>query len=279
MSIELTRNKKRLLKNLFFICFIIMYSFIILSLVHIRQKSEKIYENLIDEAVAYQLKKSPEQLTKKDFETLETFSITGLTTEGLKHLKKLRNLKTLNIYSSKELFKRPQNKWIVKLRSLLRVPESSKTKLIYIGSLKNLRYLQHLSLSNSNVADIKPLEQLKYLQDINLSKTQIKDIKALKKLTYLKSLNINDTRVYDISPIANLKNLEYIGLNRTNVVDLSPLAELKNLQTIDIRNTQINDIGQLSNLKSLKTIYLNKQISAEQISELQEALPGLKIQR
>ncbi len=67
-------------------------------------------------------------------------------------------------------------------------------------------------------------------------------------------------------------------LHYTSVTHVSPLAGLQDLTKVSITSTTVSDVSSLSQITNLKQIDLKvTQVRAEQVRELEQALPGCKI--
>jgi Leucine-rich repeat (LRR) protein len=75
------------------------------------------------------------------------------------------------------------------------------------------------------LVNISVLANLKNLNYLDLSLTEIVDVSALAKLTNLKALALSYTKVVDVSALVNLTNLKLLYLNGRNV-DVSALTKM-----------------------------------------------------
>ena len=147
----------------------------------------------------------------------------------------------------------------------------SSTQVSDLKPLQSLTNLQSLDLRNTQVSDLKPLQSLTNLQSLDLSSTQVSDLKPLQSLTNLQSLYLMNTQVSDLKPLQSLTNLQSLYLMNTQVSDLKPLQSLTNLQSLDLRNTQVSDLKPLQSLTNLQSLDLmNTQVS--DISPLAEMI-------
>ncbi len=155
----------------------------------------------------------------------------------------------------------------------------SHNQISDISVLKGLTKLVMLDLNNTEVNDLTPIKGLDKLQYLYASTTQLGNIQVVSELTNLRSLGITNTKVRDLAPIKQLNNLEDLFFSDTPADTLEPLKELTNLQTLKIQKTQINSLEPIKGLSNLKEILLEgcEKITAEQIDDLQKALPDCKI--
>lgn len=127
-------------------------------------ESYKESEKIINEFIAKQLKKDPNEPTEEDFNRLDTLSIHGLKITTLKPLVKLRNLHTLGL-------------------SLLHISD--------IKSLAELKNLKTLQLANVSLHDMRPPTWLIKIRRVfrmpiaDISANKPIDISPLKKLSNL----------------------------------------------------------------------------------------------
>jgi Leucine-rich repeat (LRR) protein len=87
-------------------------------------------------------------------------------------------------------------------------------------------------------------------------------------------------KLLKVVPLAGLTSLRRLHLTDTQVSDIRPLTELKNLHTLSLRGTHVSDLRPLEGLTKLKQLYIRgAQLDDEQIAQLQNALPRLRIDR
>lgn len=107
-----------------------------------------------------------------------------------------------------------------------------------------------------------------------------KEVSQLTKddLTKTKELSLMGKYVSDITYISKLVNLESLDISFTYVETVDNLLNLKNLKKLNISSTHIEDIRPLKNLPKLDWLSMwNLWLDREQINELKEKLPNLKI--
>ena len=97
-------------------------------------------------------------------------------------------------------------------------------------------------------------------------------------LTKTKELSLMGKYVSDITYISKLINLESLDISFTYVDNVENILNLKNLKKLNISSTHIKDIRPLKNLPQLDWLSMwNLWLDREQINELKEKLPNLKI--
>ena len=147
-----------------------------------------------------------------------------------------------------------------------------------ISALKGLIDLTVLNVEFNQINDISILRGLTNLTVLNVRFNQIGNIGVLRSLTNLTSLNLWSNKIIDIKPLSNLINLTELDLGSNQIGDIGALEKLTNLHELNLEYNQINDISILKNLTNLTDLNIaNNQISAEQINELQNALPNCNI--
>ena len=117
-------------------------------------------------------------------------------------------------------------------------------------------------------------------------KITAEQLAPLKDLTRLAILNLRRLEIGDdaLAAIAGQKTLVRLHLELTKITDkgLEQLKGLENLEYLNLYGTEIGDAGlaQLEGLKKLKNLYLwQTKVTDEGVKKLQEAIPGLKINR
>ncbi len=101
---------------------------------------------------------------------------------------------------------------------------------------------------------------------------------AKSDLTEIKELSLMGENVSDITYITNLINLQSLDISFTYVDNIEPLLNCKTLQKLNISGTHIKNIKPLKNLPQLNSLSMwNLWLDREQINELKENLPNLKI--
>lgn len=147
----------------------------------------------------------------------EVVKVTFVT--DLKWLKGLSNLKTLSA---------EENLWGWDLTGISQAPA-----------------LETLRLSRSLVVNLAALKELKNLVHLHLTMTQTKDLSPLASLSHLESLYLEANEISDLSSLPNLPTLYEIDLSNNKIVDVSPLVKIKNLHEIILENNLVEDVSSL----------------------------------
>jgi hypothetical protein len=189
---------------------------------------------------------------------------TGMTDNGLEHIKALSQLQELRLNNTKVTDKGLEH---IKAWTQLQALSLNNTKVTDKGleCLKGLTQLRWVSLAHTKVTD-KGLERLRALSQLHtllLAKTKVTDRGSdnLKTLTQLQQLSLENTEVTD----RGLKNLK----------------ALAQLRWLSLANTEVTDKG-LENLKGLtqlRELYLrNTHVTDKGVEGLRKALPNCKIE-
>lgn len=255
----------------------------------IAEKTEKVEsatvrqddETIIRNTIARQLGKSPDNLTEKDYNSLQDFSLSRNSVSDISYLSNLTNLTYLylshnqisnlssisNLINLTDLYlSSNQISDISSLSSLANLAKLYLTdnKISDISVLFNSTSLAELSLYGNQISDISALGKLTNLTDLSLSNNQISDISELNKLTNLTRLGLEGNQISDISALNKFTNLRKLHLYNNQISDISALGKLTNLTKLDLNHNKISDISALAKLTSLTELYL----SDNQISDI-----------
>ena len=124
-------------------------------------------------------------------------------------------------------------------------------------TLTDMKALEHLGVSGSNVSDLTGLEYATNLRTLSLAFNNITDISVLSGLINLTWLNLHDNSIVDFSPLSGLMNLTFLSLRRSSKIDdISLLSGLTNLKSLSLTDTVISDISPLSGMVNLTDLNL-----------------------
>jgi hypothetical protein len=97
-------------------------------------------------------------------------------------------------------------------------------------------------------------------------------------LINIKDFSLMGENVSDMTYIKNMINLQSLDISFTYVDTVEPLLDCNSLQKLNISGTLIKDIKPLKNLLKLDLLSMwNLWLDREQINEIKENLPNLKI--
>ncbi len=211
---------------------------------------------------------------------------TKVTDAGLKELKGLKNLTTL------ELMWTPVTDVGLKELKDLKNLESLSLSITQVTDagmkeLKDLKNLKSLFLGDRiSDAGLKELKNIETLTALYVGGKKITDagLKELKNYKNLATLNLNGANVTDegLKELRELKNLTMLELGYAQVTDagLKSIKDLKNLTSLCLFGTQVTDAGvnSLKELKNLAALDLSyTKVTDAGLKELKEALPKCKI--
>ena len=147
-------------------------------------------------------------------------------------------------------FNQPYIKLLDSLVDLGNYPNNIKD----IESVRNLIYLESLSLEYNQIQSIDPLSGLLNLKELYLNTNKINDISALYQIHELKILAVENNQINDISVLSNLQSLEKLYVKNNHIDDVSAIAQCHNLYELSIGGNRIknSDISNVSN--SIKII-------------------------
>ena len=173
----------------------------------------------------------------------------GLSNKNIKELKKLTNLRILDL---------------------------SDNNISDISPLKELTKLKLLNLSKNKIEDISPLSDIVGLKYLRLDYNPIKsDLETLSKLINLKRLFLNHTQtVGNLTALSNIVNMEYLYLNDSKIEgDILALSKLHKLKMIYLSGLNIEgDISIFSNMSNIVRLYLQKTKVTGNISALSDLI-------
>ena len=144
--------------------------------------------------------------------------------------------------------------------------------------LKDLPWLERLSISNNNIEDISILQYLPNLHKLAFSNNRIEDLSPLLTNKRLKFLFMKNNLVKDISPLCKLKTLKKIEANNNKISNIGSIEELKeNLVFLDFENNNLKNAKNIQSLSNLRWLNLKGNgISKDEIKSIKEALKHLR---
>ncbi|MBN2590173.1 MAG: hypothetical protein JXA96_09950 [Sedimentisphaerales bacterium] len=239
-------------------------------------------EKIFNEIIASKLNKHPLELNSKDYKKIDKLYLSGSDLKNIKPITRLKNLQTLSLSNLKINNLKPLSK-LTNLKSLTLMD-------LDIGNLKtlsNLKQLRELDIQQVGIPYKQP-SRITYrireflgipIKNHDRGRKPI-SITPLKKLTKLEKLTIENCRVKSFKPVKKLKKLNTLHLYYPNISNMKLLSGLKNLKYLYVRDKKLTNIKYLKSLTNLERLTIKaKNINDEQICELKEALPNLKIEK
>ncbi|WMT40887.1 leucine-rich repeat domain-containing protein [Paenibacillus sp. D2_2] len=149
---------------------------------------------------------------------------------------------------------------IVELSTQIR----SNAEMALLLEFPNLQSLE-ISYVDESVTDFHLLNQLP-LKSLSLTTSQINDLKWLSSLTGLESLTIDNNNATDFSAFYSLSQLQELKLTSVrNLKTLDFIQNMPNLQSLDLDNVDITNIERLRNKSSLTNLRLSSSYKLESI--------------
>jgi len=159
----------------------------------------------------------------------------------------LQKLEYLNLHSNRNISSSLPLGSLTRLKTLImeNVPLGENVHI-----LSNMRHLNRLNISYSNVSDISSLRNLTGLTDVNLRGNDIADLSPLAGLTHLVYLNIySNSRIQSVLPLENLTRLETLIMANVSIgPDVHFLSGMTNLKYLNIRNCGVTSTEVLGDL-------------------------------
>ncbi len=278
-------------------------------------KPDPVSEMKIRKAAAIKLHKDPNDITDDDFALFESVDISqksiALSTSslelliirmedfsGIKYLEKFTNLQKLTLIDispklpkwmailEKIGYKKSNRKITIDFRPLENLAGFKqlyieRTPIATLKSLRQLKNLEILSLSYTQVSDLGQITGMKSLKELVFFHTPVSNLKPVSNLVNLEVLDIRGTAVTNLEPLRNLSNLKNLFLSETKISNLEPLANMINLEILDLQVTLVSDLEPLKILTNLKSLYIKDcvNITDKQKEDLQKALPQLQINK
>ena len=171
-------------------------------------------------------------------------------------------------------------KW-KKIFAKLGITDLQDRLCIDLSPLRNLYNLNELYFDISPIKNIKPLSNLTNLKKLSLNGTYVTNLVPVRGLINLEFLSLVNTPVSNLEPIKGLNNLKVLYIANTRITNLEPIKGLKNLNSLMLDGTNVTNLEPIKNLINLQLLFLHdcKNITDEQVEDLQKALPNLKIER
>jgi hypothetical protein len=118
------------------------------------------------------------------------------------------------------------------------------------------------------------------IKGLGLIETNINDLSLLQKMPNLEVLLLDGASINNIDPLSCLVNLRDLYLVSTNISDVEPLRDLVDMKMLDLHGSNVSDLGPIKGMTHLKRLNIRncKNITYDQVKDLQKAMPELAIQ-
>lgn len=152
------------------------------------------------------------------------------------------------------------------------VPEAAQS----VDDLKNLSYLQKLTIDGCGAADFSAIASLTQLTELTIRNCILTsgDMEAIGQVSNLVKLTLENCSVSDISQLAHNKNLVELDLSNNTIQNLSGLSLLSQLRSLNLSHNALTNLNDLSALNALETLDVSHN-SLPSVSPL-AACTGLK---
>ena len=192
----------------------------------------------------------------KDLVRLKRIGISGNSVTDVSPLANLISLERIDAWRTPITDFSP----LAKLPVLFWIEWGSDKSIDELPSLKGLKALDGLVISNTSISDLSGLVELTQLKALTLANNAISDVSLLAKLVGLKELGLENNDIVDVSPLSELNRLTRLNLNANDVLDVAPLAKLVGLQDLQLESNIISDVSPLAGLTDLKRLNLRNNI-------------------
>jgi hypothetical protein len=256
----------RIILALVFLVFIIVF---FVALHNQDLKPDPISEYKIRQEATQFIGKVPDELTDEDFAKITKFRLGTPEFFAGREASISRELSDLRLL---EKFTNLQELCLEKIN----YPSTAIPKWMFVMGKFGL-----FDINKRFSIDLSPIEKLYSLQKLSINLTPVKDIKPLAGLTNLKILVIENTPISNLEPIKGLTRLDTLIIDNTQVSDLEPIKGLEHLRCFIADFSEISDLTPVKNLTKLQELSIRgcKNITDEQVEDLQQALPNLKISK
>lgn len=122
--------------------------------------------------------------------------------------------------------------------------------------IEEMPWLEHVSLSNVETADLKPLASLKELRHLTLSSCSVADLSPLALAQKLEWLGIYDGPNTSVAPLADITKLNQLHALRTQLHDVAALAANPTLNFLEITECAFDDVASVAQVTSLTKLSL-----------------------
>ncbi|ADH05290.1 internalin protein [Bacillus thuringiensis BMB171] len=174
--------------------------------------------------------------------------------------KDLLQIKTLSIYSGKEINKITGLEYMTNLEKLTLRESNVKD----ISAISKLRGLKYVDLTSNSIESIHPIEQLENINMLFLRDNKISDLTPLSKMKKIKTLDLIGNNIKDIQPLFTLSTMKQLYLANNQISDLTGIDRLNNVELLWIGNNKINNVESISKMSNL----IELEISDSEIKDI-----------
>lgn len=137
--------------------------------------------------------------------------------------------------------------------------------------LKNLLWIESLTINNQSVRDLSPLANKPYLRELKAQNNPISSLKPIENNTMIELLDIENTQINDLGPLSKMNELITLNASGTPLKSLKPLSGLAKLENLFINNTNVKSLSPIENIATLKQLKVyNTKVRSRAIDQLQQ---------
>ncbi|WP_158996615.1 SMI1/KNR4 family protein [Pigmentibacter ruber] len=129
-----------------------------------------------------------------------------------------------------------------------------QSKSIDISKINNLKYLQSLTINETEINDFCVLSDCKELTSLEFSSMRNLDLSPLKECKKLAYLEISHSKIVDFSTLSDCKNLKKLSLSHIEQYNLDVIGQIESLLELEIYNLEVKSLSFLKNLKNLERL-------------------------
>lgn len=164
--------------------------------------------------------------------------------KSLEDLKKLKNLKILNI---------------------------ALENISDLTPLSNIHTLEQIDLKHNPIEDVSPLASLTSLRELYLFETRVSDLSALSGCSMLKNIDVGKTYVTSFSAFKGIKTLINISAKQVPIKTLAGIEEFSQLEKISLSNVSDGNLSLLLKLPQLRETDFDEGLRLAAEKDLREA--------
>jgi Leucine-rich repeat (LRR) protein len=123
--------------------------------------------------------------------------------------------------------------------------------------IEEMPWLENVSLSDVEPADLHRLAALKELNSLHLSRCSVADLAPLAFAQKLEWLGIYDFPDTSVAPLAALTKLNQLRTLRTLIRDVAALAAIPALNVLEITDSAFDDVAAVAQISSLTALSLS----------------------
>lgn len=131
---------------------------------------------------------------------------------------------------------------------------SFRSKYMDITEINKLKYLQSLSISDTEIDNFSPLDNCKELIRLEFSSMRNLDLSFLKECKKLTYLEISHSKITNFSILSECKNLKKLTLSHIEQCNLDVIGQIESLIELEIYNLEVKSLSFIKNLKNLERL-------------------------